>query len=132
MEEEEQANAKFIYCYSRRDALADGVHIDVSKMAVETGIRFPVFITRTVYERFVAVPAGVTGQDKNGRLSDILWMFRHAIIKAPEGQNPVTVELYVRNTNDQPAQLVSLIAECGALDFDDPKPAITIYLPEDN
>ena len=132
MEGEKQANAKFIYCYSRRDALADGVHIDVSKTAAEAGIRFPVFITRTIYERFVAVPDGVTCQDEAGRLWDILWMFRHAIIKAPEGQNPVTVELYVRNSNDQPAELVSLIAECGALDFDDPKPAITIYLPEDN
>ena len=132
MEEEKHANANFIYCYSRRDALADGVHIDVSKMAAEAGISFPVFITRTIYERFVTVPSGVICQDENGRLWDILWMCRHGISKAPEGQNPITFELYVRNTDNQPAQLIRLIAECGALDFDDPKPTITIYLPEDN
>ena len=132
MKGEKSSKAEFIYCYSRRDALADGIHIDVSKTAAEAGIRFPVFITRTIYERFVAVPEGVQCQDEAGRLWDILWMCRHGIANAPEGQNPVTFELYVRNSNDQPAQLVSLIAECGAMDFDDPKPAITIYLPEDN
>ena len=132
MEGEKSSKAEFIYCYSRRDALADGIHIDVSKTAAEAGIRFPVFITRTIYERFVAVPEGVQCQDEAGRLWDILWMCRHGIARAPEGQNPVTFELYVRNANDQPAQLISLIAECGALDFDDPKPAITIYLPEDD
>jgi hypothetical protein len=39
--------------------------------------------------------------------------------------------LYVRNDNRAP-RLVKLIATCGALDMDDPKPAITIMLPDEN
>jgi hypothetical protein len=32
----------------------------------------------------------------------------------------------------QPPRLVELVAACGALDFDEPQPAITIFFPEDD
>jgi hypothetical protein len=38
--------------------------------------------------------------------------------------------LYVRNDNRRP-KLVKLIATCGALDIDDPRPAITVMTPEE-
>src|ERR1035441_5996435 len=60
MEADRESARNFVYCYTRRDALEDGYHIDVSNVAAEAGIRFPVFLTRTVYERFVTVPPGVT------------------------------------------------------------------------
>jgi hypothetical protein len=39
--------------------------------------------------------------------------------------------LEVRNDNRAP-RLVKLIATCGALDMDDPPPAITIMLPDED
>ena len=63
-----------IYSYTRAQAVADGVQVDVTKTAQEAGISFPVFITRTVFDAYVAVPEGVTGQDEAGRLWDIVWM----------------------------------------------------------
>lgn len=39
--------------------------------------------------------------------------------------------LYVRNDNRR-LKLVTLIAICGALDMDDPQPAITIMLPDED
>lgn len=78
----QSAFGQIIYCYSRAQALADGVQIDVSQVAVEAGIRFPVFLTRTVYEAYVTVPPGVACQDEPGRLWDILWLLRFAIRKA--------------------------------------------------
>ncbi len=39
-----------IHSYTRAQALADGVQVEVSKVAAEAGIRFPVFLTRTVYD----------------------------------------------------------------------------------
>jgi hypothetical protein len=39
--------------------------------------------------------------------------------------------LYVRNNNRRP-RLVKLIATCGPLDFDDPTPAITLAMPDDD
>src|SRR4051794_36967081 len=42
-----------IHRYSRADALRDGVLIDVSPTAAEAGFRWPVALTRAVWERCV-------------------------------------------------------------------------------
>jgi hypothetical protein len=120
-----------LYTYSRSQAVADGLQVEVSKVAEEAGIRFPVFLTRAVYDSFVRVPPGVTGQDEAGRLWDIVWMLRFAIRKAQPGQARLPFALYVRNAN-KASRLIKLVAMCGALDIDDPKPAITIMLPDED
>ena len=53
-----------IYSYTRAQAVADGVQVEVTKTAAEAGIKFPVFLTRTVFDAYVEVPPGVTGQDE--------------------------------------------------------------------
>ena len=120
-----------IYSYTRAQAIADGYQIEVTKTADEAGIRFPVFITRTVYDNYVAVPEGVTGQDEAGRLWDVVWMTRFAIIRGRPGADRLPVALYVRNDN-QRSRLVKLVAVCGPLDFDDPAPAITLMMPDED
>ena len=120
-----------LYTYSRSQAIADGLQVEVSKVAEEAGIRFPVFLTRAVYDSFVRVPPGVTGQDQAGRLWDVLWMLRFAIRKAQHGQARLPFALYVRNDNKAP-RLIKLVAMCGPLDIDDPRPAITIMLPDED
>ena len=120
-----------LYAYSRSQAVADGCQIEVSKVAEEAGIRFPVFLTRAVYDRFVSVPPDVTGQDEAGRLWDVVWLLRFAIRKALPGQARLPFALYVRNNNKAP-RLIKLVAMCGALDIDDPQPAITILLPDED
>ena len=120
-----------IYSYTRAQAVADGVQVDVSTVAAEAGIRFPVFLTRTVFEAFVTVPPNVAGQDEAGRLWDIVWMLRFAIRKAQAGQSRLPFALYVRNDN-RAAKLVKLIAMCGPLDMDKPQPAITVMMPDED
>jgi hypothetical protein len=121
-----------IFSYTRAQALADGFQVDVTKTAREAGIRFPVFLTRAVYDAFVTVPQGVSGQDEAGRLWDILWMLRFAIRKAAaQGLIRVSFALYVRNDNRRP-KLVKLVATCGALDVDDSQAAITVMMPDEN
>jgi hypothetical protein len=66
-------NADLIHRYTRADALRDGVLIDVSTTAREVGIRYPVALTRAVWEKCVAVPPGVACQDEAGRLWDVVW-----------------------------------------------------------
>jgi len=116
-----------IYAYSRKQALADGEQIDVSTTAKEAGIRFPMFITRAVFDNYVTVPADVQGQDEAGRLWDLLWMTRMAIKRSSPGADRIPVVLYVRNDN-RSAKGVELVAVCSALDIDDPQPAITLML----
>jgi hypothetical protein len=120
-----------VYAYTRAQAVADGFQVEVSKVAAEAGIRFPVFLTRTVYDSFVTVPPGVTGQDEAGRLWDILTMLRFAILRARPGYDRLPVALYVRNDNRRP-RLVKLVATCGPLDLDDPQPAITVQMPDED
>lgn len=120
-----------IYSYTRAQAVADGFQVEVTKSAQEAGIRFPVFLTRTVFDAFVTVPKGVTAQDEAGRLWDIVWMLRFAIRKAANQSNRMPFALYVRNDNHKP-RLVKLIATCGPLDMDDPQPAITVMMPDED
>ena len=120
-----------IYSYTRAQAVADGFQVEVSQTAREAGITFPVFITRSVFDSFVAIPPGVTGQDEAGRLWDVLWMLRFAIHKARPGADRLPFALYVRNDNHRP-RLVKLVATCGPLDIDDPKPAITVMMPDED
>ncbi len=116
-----------IYSYTRSQAVADGVQIEVSKTAQEAGIRFPVFLTRAVYDAYVTVPPGVACQDEAGRLWDIITMARFAILRSRPGCDRLPVALYVRNDNRAP-RLVRLTAVCGPLDIDDPQPAITVMM----
>jgi hypothetical protein len=120
-----------IYAYTRKQAIADGFQVEVTKTAQEAGIRFPVFITRTAFDAYVTVPPNVSGQDEAGRLRDVVWMLKLAIRKAAQGQDRLPFALYVRNDN-RAAKLVKLVAMCGSLDIDDPQPAITIMLPDED
>ena len=120
-----------IYSYTRKQSIADGVQVDVTANAKEAGIKFPVFITRGVFDAYVAVPPTVTGQDEAGRLWDIVWMLRFAIQRSQPDVDRIPVALYVRNDN-RAAKLVKLIAVCSALDINDPQPAITVLLPDED
>jgi hypothetical protein len=122
---------EIIYTYTRAQAVADGYQVEVTKTAQEAGIHFPVFLTRTVFDAYVAVPPNVTGQDEAGRLWDVVWMLRFAIRKAEQGQSRLPFALYVRNDSNRPT-LVKLVAICSALDIDDPQPTITVMMPDED
>jgi hypothetical protein len=47
-----------IYAYTRKQAIADGFQVEVTKTAQEAGIRFPVFITRTAFDAYVTICGG--------------------------------------------------------------------------
>jgi len=123
--------SEIVFAYTRAQAVADGVQVEVTKTAQEAGIRFPMFLTRAVYDAYVTVPPDVSGQDEAGRLWDVVWMTRFGILRARPGVDRVPVALYVRNDNRVP-KLVKLIATCGPLDIDDPSPAITVMLPDED
>ncbi len=58
-------------------------------------------------------------------------MLRFALIRYHHGKNRIPVALYVRNDNRK-AKLIKLIAMCGPLDIDDPQPAITVMMPDED
>ena len=122
---------EIIYAYTHAQAVADGVQVDVSTIAKEAGIRFPVFLTRAVFDAYVTMPTNVTGQDEAGRAWDLVWMLRFAVRTAPPELTRLPFALYVRNDNRAP-RLVKLVATCGPLDIDDLRPATTVSLPDED
>ena len=115
-----------VFTYTRKQAIEDGVLVDVSPVAREAGIVYPVALTCAVWGKYVEVPSGVVAQDEKGRLWDILWMLRHA---AQRGGSEIEVMLYVQNDNKKPRR-VTLKALCGP--GDDLEPVITVMLPEED
>ncbi len=118
-------NDVVIFSYTRAQAIADGVLVDVSELAREAGFRFPVAVTAGVWAECVAVPEGVTGQDETGRLWDVLHLLRVAIAGQTASGERVDFAVHVRNDNregDPP--LVQLYALCGP--GDDAEPVITV------
>ena len=68
--------AELIHAYSRAQAMADGVLVDVSVMAQEAGFKVPVALTAAVWADCVAWPKEDGLQDEAGRLWDVLTMAR--------------------------------------------------------
>ena len=122
---------EIIYSYTRSQAVADGFQVEVTKTAQEAGIRFPVFITRTAFDAYVTVPPNVTGQDEAGRLWDIVWMSALCHPQGAARTGPLAVCAVCPQRQPRP-RLIKLIALCGPLDMDDPQPAITVMMPDED
>ena len=122
--------ADLIHRYTRAQAIEDGVLIDVSAVAREAGLRYPVALTCGAWARCVAVPPGVECQDEAGRLWDVLFLLRLAIGRS-DGGPEVRFGVHVRDDNREGTPpLVRLKALCGP--GDDGEPVITVMLPEED
>ena len=119
-----------IHSYSRAQAIADGVLVDVTETGREAGFTIPVAVTSHVWADCVAVPEGCEGvQDESGRLWDVCWMASLAA-KRGGGTDRVKVEVVVvRRKGGQP-ELQTLVMAIGG--GDQGEPVITILYPEDD
>ena len=88
-----------IFSYTRAQAIADGVLIDVSEQAKQAGFCFPVAVTAGVWAECVAVPEGAAGQNETGRLSVVLSLLRFAIARKKGDGQRVDFAVHVRNDN---------------------------------
>ena len=122
--------------YTRAQAIEDGFLVDVSETAREAGFRIPVAVTRSVWDKLIALPEGYLGfQDERGRLWDVLWMARHYALSA-SNSGRVRMSVLVRDirkdlrdSNRLPHKH-SAIVVIGA--GDENQPVITIMFPEDD
>jgi hypothetical protein len=119
-----------LHAYSRRQAIADGVLIDVSAMAREAGFVYPVALTCGAWAECVRVPDGLRGQDEAGRLWDVLVMLRVAI-RGAGGASRIEFAVRVQDADtDELPPLVPLYAVCGP--GDDAEPVVTVMLPHED
>ncbi|WP_438006412.1 DUF6573 family protein [Sorangium sp. So ce321] len=130
MPDNDEIEFEVIEAYTRAQAIADGTLVDVTSTAREMGIKLPVAVTHSVWNRYVVLtPAALRARnDERGRLWDVLWMFRAAALRAPEA-NETIFSLYVVTDSAKPS-LMELKAVCGPGDH--AEPVITIMLPEED
>ncbi|MCK6501388.1 MAG: hypothetical protein L6Q38_18055 [Nitrospira sp.] len=120
-----------IHSYTRAQAIEDGVLVDVSQAAKEAGIQFPTVLTHAAWERAVTVPKDYQGpQSESGRLWDVLWMARAAIIGSPGNPDLIHYDVSVTNLATGQQEDIRIKAHCGP--GDDAEPVITIMLPEED
>ena len=122
-----------IHSYTRTQAIADGMLIDVTPMASEAGITLPMVVSANLYHGHVVPPASTVdlGQSIEARLWDVLMVFRAYAKNAPDSRIEFSVDFVAgRRANGAPTVetvRVTAIVHPG----DAGEPVITIMLPED-
>jgi hypothetical protein len=126
-----------IFAYTRAQAIADGVLVDLTATAewMEAGFTYPVACTHTVWEKYIEWNAEdnqrQTYQDQTGRLWDVLYMLRVAIRRSAGGDQLLfTLHVVPRDARGRSAKRVELKAVCGP--GDQAEPVITIMLPNED
>jgi hypothetical protein len=118
-----------IFSYSRKEAIEDGVLVDVTKLASEAGIKYPVAMTSEVFETIDPSKLDKEiGQSLDGRLWDLFTMFKLA---TRQGGSEIKFNFIVHKinpeTNRRKKDYVELKAVCGP--GDTTEPCVTIMFP---
>ncbi|MFZ6029754.1 MAG: DUF6573 family protein [Chloroflexota bacterium] len=127
-------DADLIASYTRAEALADGVLIDVTREAREKGFRTPVAITAALHARLEPDENEASqGQSYTGRLHDVLWCASIAARRAAPGVSRLSFRVSIAETPPRgrhlPKRIVDLWAVIGP--GDSAEPVITIGFPAD-
>jgi hypothetical protein len=114
-------NVEVIDAYTRKQAIEDGILVNVSELAREAGFTYPVAMTAALMAAIEAIPESKSEQDCVGRLWDVLCMARQAVRRAKPGETELLYRLIMhvgRNTY----YTVKLVCGPG----DDAEPVITL------
>jgi hypothetical protein len=119
-----------IYSYTRTQAIADGVLIDVTTQARETGFRLHTVVSDSLFHNYIVPPQGLEGEGQSveGRLHDVLCMVLAAARKRPECSRVETDVLFLMAPERR--EKVRVIAVVGP--GDEGEPVLTIMLPGDD
>lgn len=122
-------NGDMIFSYARKEAIQDGILIDVTETAKEAGVKFPTAVTKAVWETVVTPDeeGERRGESESGRLWDVLWMFSLAARRSGGGSilhYPLIV------TEEGKQKEITLKAVIGP--GDQGEPVITIMFPNES
>ncbi len=116
-----------VFQYTRAQAIEDGVLVDLTELARESGFKVPVACTAAVWNGYV-VPTQRTralGQSERGRARNMLHTLFNAVRKDGSG-DAVTFQVMFLQTPDRRV-MVKLKALFGPDDRGEP--AVTVMLP---
>jgi len=119
-----------VYCYSRAQAILDGVLVDVTETAKEIGFRPNTVVTDHLFHGYVEVPSGLEGEGQSvtGRLHDLMVLALFAARRAVNTDRVTFKVDFLRAPGRK--ETVEVIAHIGPGDHGEP--VLTIMLPEDD
>ncbi len=128
---DENPFGEVIYAYTRAQAIEDGVLVDLTEWAGETGFSVPVACTTTVWHEYIVPPDRTRqwGQSERGRAHDLLWMLLNAIRRNDGAQHQVQFEVIFLMAPER-NETARLKAVCGP--GDQGEPVITIMRPHED
>jgi hypothetical protein len=119
---------------TRKEALEEGRQKDISDAARNAGLPLKVFITQAVWNSWIT-PDRISrdlGQNEISRLNSVLDKLRYAIrVQRQTGKSNDTLYFDVALSRGGESEMVTLISRLSVTDFDDPRPCITIMMPEE-
>ena len=119
-----------IFSYTRKQAIEDGVLIDVTAQAAEMGFKVHTVVTDHLYGDYLVPPAGLEGEGQSieGRLHDLLFRTLLAA-KAIRDSDRVEFDVLFLMAPGRwdTAHVVAVIGP-----GDQGEPVMTIMLPEDD
>lgn len=118
-----------IFSYTRKQAIEDGVLIDVTAEAKSAGFKVPVAIGDNLFNQYITPPSGLEGEGQsiNGRLHD-LFMMAHTAIRCQRGESRVIFSVLFLMKPGR-TEKITVLAVIGP--GDEGEPVLTICLPED-
>jgi len=116
-----------IYTYTRRQAIEDGVLIDVSNLARQAGYKWPVALTSHLYQTYINPSNSLDGQSDIGRLWDVLNVLR---LKAQNSSG--TIVLFQVSFLMEIDRMEEITLKAIAGPGDEGEPVITIMTPEED
>ena len=126
----DKAFGNLIYSYTRAQAIADGVLVDVTEQAKATGFKLPTVVTDNLYHHYIEPPAGLAGEGQSvaGRLHDLLTLALFAAKRAANSDRVYFKVAFLMSPGH--SETVEGIAHIGP--GDNAEPVLTIMLPEDD
>ncbi|MHB8880408.1 MAG: DUF6573 family protein [Thermodesulfovibrionales bacterium] len=120
-----------IFSYTRKQAIEDGVLVDVTYLATQEGYIYPVAMTRTLFEKYIRPDSTAEkgGETVMGRLHDVLTVLR-VTAKRVEHADPAIVFFMVKFSMHGRPRTVKLKSICGP--GDTLEPVVTIMFPDED
>lgn len=128
--EQTHEDVEIISEYTRDQAIEDGFLVDVSDMAREAGFKWPVAVTRRVWDEIVTPdPRAVQwGQSEKGRLWDVLYLARIAARGCAGRVMHYRLSVILKERQRRTIILKSVVGG----ETPDGGPCITIMLPDED
>lgn len=114
-----------IYAYTRRQAIEDGILVDVTEAAREAGFRLPFAMTIEVWSLIETIPERRSFEDCRGRLRDVLIAAGRAVRAARAETDELHFEADLHHDR---GNRLALKLHCGP--GDQGESVVTLMLPD--